>query len=103
MVIVVDSEGETSSGDLVMAAEFAESDAINAMMRIARGTMCVALTPERVDELGLTPMSPDGWGGGRTAFAVSVDARWGLDTGDTARDRALTIQTLIDPTTRPNT
>lgn len=100
MVIVVDSEGETSSGDLVMAAEFAESDAINAMMRIARGTMCVALTPERVDELGLTPMSPDGWGGGRTAFAVSVDARWGLDTGDTARDRALTIQTLIDPTTR---
>ncbi len=101
MVIVVDSEGETSSGDLVMAAEFAESDAINAMMRIARGTMCVALTPERVDELGLTPMSPDGWGGGRTAFAVSVDARWGMDTGDTARDRALTIQTLIDPTTRP--
>lgn len=101
MLIVVDQEGETSTGDLVMAAEFAESDSINRMMRIARGTMCVALTPERVEELGLTPMSPDGWGGGRTAFAVSVDARWGMETGDTARDRALTIQTLIDPDTRP--
>ncbi|MGC9316562.1 MAG: GTP cyclohydrolase II [Armatimonadota bacterium] len=101
MVIVVDDKTETSTGDLVLAAEFAESDAINQMMRIARGTMCVALTPDRVDELGLTPMSPDGWGGGKTAFAVSVDARWGMETGDTARDRALTIQTLIDPETRP--
>ncbi len=101
MVIVVDDEGEASTGDLVMAAEFAESDSINEMMRIARGTMCVALTPQRVKQLGLTPMSPDGWGGGKTAFAVSVDARWGMETGDTARDRALTIQTLIDPDTRP--
>ncbi len=101
MVIVVDDEGESSTGDLVMAAEFAESDSINRMMRIARGTMCVALTPERVEELRLTPMSPDGWGGGKTAFAVSVDARWGMETGDTARDRALTIQTLIDPDARP--
>lgn len=101
MVIVVDDEGESATGDLVLAAEFAESDAINRMMRVARGTMCVALTPGRVEELGLTPMSPDGWGGGRTAFAVSVDARWGMETGDTARDRALTIQTLIDPETRP--
>jgi 3,4-dihydroxy 2-butanone 4-phosphate synthase/GTP cyclohydrolase II len=101
MVIVVDDDGESATGDLVLAADFAESDAINRMMRVARGTMCVALTPDRVDELGLTPMSPDGWGGGKTAFAVSVDARWGMETGDTARDRALTIQTLIDPDTRP--
>ncbi len=101
MVIVVDDEGESSTGDVVLAAEFAESDAINEMMRVARGTMCVAITPERIEELGLTPMSPDGWGGGQTAFAVSVDARWGMETGDTARDRALTIQTLIDPDTRP--
>lgn len=101
MVIVVDDDGDSATGDLVLAAEFAESDAINRMMRVARGTMCVALTPDRVDELGLTPMSPEGWGGGKTAFAVSVDARWGMDTGDTARDRALTIQTLIDPDTRP--
>ena len=101
MIIVVDDDGESSTGDLVLAAEFAERDAINRMMRVARGTMCVALTPERVDELGLTPMSPDGWGGGRTAFAVSVDARWGMENGDTARDRALTIQTLIDSDTRP--
>jgi 3,4-dihydroxy 2-butanone 4-phosphate synthase/GTP cyclohydrolase II len=101
MVIVVDDDGDNATGDLVLAAEFAESDAINRMMRVARGTMCVALTPERVEELGLTPMSPDGWGGGKTAFAVSVDARWGMETGDTARDRALTIQTLIDPDARP--
>ncbi|MGI5818819.1 MAG: GTP cyclohydrolase II [Armatimonadota bacterium] len=101
MVIVVDDDGDSATGDLVLAAEFAESDAINQMMRVARGTMCVALTPARVDELGLTPMSPDGWGGGKTAFAVSVDARWGMETGDTARDRALTIQTLIDPDARP--
>ena len=101
MVIVVDDDGDSATGDLVLAAEFAESDSINRMMRVARGTMCVALTRDRVDELGLTPMSPDGWGGGRTAFAVSVDARWGMETGDTARDRALTIQTLIDPESRP--
>ena len=101
MVIVVDDDGDNATGDLVLAAEFAESDAINRMMRVARGTMCVALTPGRAEELALTPMSPDGWGGGRTAFAVSVDARWGMETGDTARDRALTIQTLIDPESRP--
>ena len=101
MVIVVDNDGGHATGDLVLAAEFAESDSVNQMMRVARGTMCVALTPARVEELGLTPMSPDGWGGGRTAFAVSVDARWGMQTGDTARDRALTIQTLIDPDARP--
>ncbi len=101
MVIVVDDDGDGATGDLVLAAEFAEKDAINRMMRIARGTMCVALTPGRVEELALTPMSPDGWGGGRTAFAVSVDARWGMETGDTVRDRALTIQTLISPDSRP--
>jgi 3,4-dihydroxy 2-butanone 4-phosphate synthase/GTP cyclohydrolase II len=101
MVIVVDDDGKTSTGDLIMAAEYAERDAINEIMQIARGTMCVALTPQRIEELGLTPMSPDGWGGGKTAFAVSVDARWGMETGDTARDRALTIQTLIDPDTSP--
>ena len=100
-VIVVDEEGEESSGDLLLAAEFADTEIINRMMRIARGLLCVALTAERIEELGLTPMSPDGWGGGRAAFAVSVDARRGIQTGDGAQDRAITIQTLIDPQANP--
>ncbi len=100
-VIVVDEEGEEASGDLLLAAEFADTEIINRMMRIARGLLCVPLTAERIDELGLTPMSPDGWGGGRAAFAVSVDARRGVQTGDGAQDRAITIQTLIDPQATP--
>lgn len=100
-VIVVDEEGEEASGDLLLAAEFADTEIINRMMKIARGLLCVALTAERIDELGLTPMSPDGWGGGRAAFAVSVDARRGIQTGDGAQDRAITIQTLIDPQANP--
>ncbi len=100
-VIVVDEEGEESSGDLLLAAEFADTEIINRMMGIARGLLCVALTAERIEELGLTPMSPDGWGGGRAAFAVSVDARRGIQTGDGAQDRAITIQTLIDPQANP--
>jgi 3,4-dihydroxy 2-butanone 4-phosphate synthase/GTP cyclohydrolase II len=100
-VIVVDEEGEESSGDLLLAAEFADTEIINRMMGVARGLLCVALTAERIEELGLTPMSPDGWGGGRAAFAVSVDARRGIQTGDGAQDRAITIQTLIDPQANP--
>lgn len=100
-VIVVDEEGDTASGDLVLAAEFADTAVINQMMQIARGLLCVALTPKRIEELGLTPMSPDGWGAGGAAFAVSVDARRGIHTGDGAHDRAITIQTLIDPEANP--
>ncbi len=100
-VIVVDEEDDASTGDLVFAADFADTAIINRMMTIARGLLCVGLTAERIDELALTPMSPDGWGGGRAAFAVSVDALRGVQSGDGAHDRAITIQTLIDPQAKP--
>ena len=100
-VIVVDEEGDRTSGDLVLAADSADTEIINRMMTIARGLLCVAMTGERIEELGLTPMSPDGWGAGGAAFAVSVDASRGIHTGDGAHDRAITIQTLIDPEARP--
>jgi len=100
-VIVVDDEGEQNTGDLILAAEFADADKINSMMQRARGTMCVALTADRVEQLNLTPMSPDGWSGGPAAFAVSVDARSGLGGGDTAQGRARTIGVLIDAEAGP--
>ena len=99
-VIVVDDEGEQNTGDLILAAEFVDARKINTMMQRARGLLCVALTAERIEQLNLTPMSPDGWSGGRAAFAVSVDARRGVETGDSAQDRATTIRTLIDPEAR---
>ena len=104
-VIVVDDTGDTGSGDLVIAAAFADADALNFMMTHARGLVCVALTAERLRELDIPLMAaehpririqPD-----RPAFAISVDAAEGIDSGDSAADRARTIALLIAPETRP--
>lgn len=100
-VIVVDDEAEQNAGDLILAAEFGDADKINTMMQRARGTMCVAVTVECVERLNLTPMSPDGWSGGPAAFAASVDARSGLQAGDTAQGRAGTVEVLTDPEAGP--
>ncbi len=103
MVIVADDEDRENEGDLICAAQRVTADHVNFMLKHARGMICVALTPERVDQLGLAPMSQVNTEEQRTAFTVSVDAapRFGVTTGISAADRAKTIQVLVDPATIP--
>jgi len=98
MVILVDDEDRENEGDLVLAAEFATSDAINFMAKNARGLICLSLSPDRVDELQLPPMVNHNATPRKTAFTVSIEARVGVSTGISAADRAHTIRTAIDPT-----
>ena len=103
VVIVADDEDRENEGDLICAAQRVTSDHVNFMLKHARGMICVALTPERVDQLGLALMSEVNTEEQRTAFTVSVDAapRFGVTTGISAPDRAKTIQVLVDPATVP--
>jgi 3,4-dihydroxy 2-butanone 4-phosphate synthase/GTP cyclohydrolase II len=103
MVIVADDEDRENEGDLICAAQRVTAEHVNFMLKYARGMICVALTPERVDQLGLAPMSDVNTEEQRTAFTVSVDAapRFGVSTGISAPDRAKTIQVLVDPATIP--
>ncbi len=96
-VIVVDDERPRATGDLVLAAEFATAERVNFMIREARGLMCVAMTAERLEELAIPLMPTDPLESKRAAFAVTVDARVGVTTGDSAEDRATTVRTLTDP------
>jgi len=102
MVIVVDDEDRENEGDLVLAAEKVTPEKINFMAKHARGLICTPMAPERLDELGLKLMVPSDPSGKRCAFTVSVDAREGISTGISARDRAHTIKKLIDPNVKPS-
>ncbi|HBI22769.1 MAG TPA: 3,4-dihydroxy-2-butanone-4-phosphate synthase [Nitrospiraceae bacterium] len=102
MVILVDDEDRENEGDLVMAAEKVTPDAINFMARNGRGLICLTLTPERVEELNLQPMSRENTAPFGTAFTVSIDAMHGITTGISAADRAITILASINPLTRPD-
>ena len=102
-VIVADDEDRENEGDLICAAQLVTPDMVNFMIRNAGGLVCLALPPERVDQLDLAPMSetnPDEY---RTAYTVSVDAsaRFGVTTGISAQDRATTIRVAVDPATAP--
>jgi len=101
MVIVVDDEDRENEGDFVCAADKATPDIINFMARYGRGLICVPMTVERLDEIGLSPMVADNTARMGTPFTVSVDAKEGTTTGTSAHDRALTIKTLIDPGAKP--
>lgn len=92
MVVLVDDEDRENEGDLVLAAEFATPEAINFMARYGRGLICLALTGEQVDRLGLPPMVANNRARRSTAFTVSIEAREGITTGISAHDRATTIQ-----------
>src|SRR5260370_27916691 len=98
MFILVDDEAREDEGDLVIAAQMATPEAINFMAKHGRGLICLALTGERVHELGLPLMSASNETRHRTAFTVSIEAREGVTTGISAPDRARTIATAIDPT-----
>ena len=101
MVVVCDAEDRENEGDLTLAAQFATPEAVNFMAKEARGLICLALTPERCDELGLDLMAAKNESPFQTAFTVSVEAREGVTTGISAHDRAHTIQVAIDPKTTP--
>jgi 3,4-dihydroxy 2-butanone 4-phosphate synthase / GTP cyclohydrolase II len=97
MVIVVDSPDRENEGDLCMAAEFVSAEHINFMAKHGRGLICLTLTPERCDELGLQPMAPNNQTPYGTAFTISIEAREGITTGISAADRAHTIRVAVDP------
>jgi len=96
-VVVVDDEDRENEGDLTIAAQFATPEAINFMTKHARGLICLCLTEERCDELGLDPMTNRNESAFETAFTVSIEAREGVTTGISAPDRSRTIQVAIDP------
>ena len=101
MVIVCDDEGRENEGDLVMAAQFATPEAINFMAKEARGLICLTLTAERCERLGLNLMAAKNEAPLQTAFTVTIEAAGGVSTGISAHDRAHTIQVAIDPNSGP--
>ncbi len=96
MFILVDDEDRENEGDLVIPAQFATPDAINFMARYARGLICLAMTRQRVETLGLPLMSRQNGTRHQTAFTVSIEAREGVTTGISAADRARTIAVAIN-------
>ncbi|MDX6718459.1 MAG: 3,4-dihydroxy 2-butanone 4-phosphate synthase / cyclohydrolase [Solirubrobacteraceae bacterium] len=101
MIIVCDDEDRENEGDLTMAAQFATPEAVNFMAKEGRGLICLSLTPERCDELGLDLMAAKNESPFETPFTVSIEARNGVTTGISAHDRARTIQVAIDPEATP--
>jgi 3,4-dihydroxy 2-butanone 4-phosphate synthase/GTP cyclohydrolase II len=95
--ILVDDEDRENEGDLVIPAQFATPDAINFMIKHARGLVCLAMTKSRVEKLGLPLMSQTNGSRHETAFTVSIEARDGVTTGISAADRARTIAVAINP------
>ncbi|HEX2015781.1 MAG TPA: bifunctional 3,4-dihydroxy-2-butanone-4-phosphate synthase/GTP cyclohydrolase II [Solirubrobacteraceae bacterium] len=101
MIVVVDDEDRENEGDLTLAAQFATPESVNFMAKEGRGLICLSLTPERCDELGLDLMAAKNESPFETPFTVSIEAREGVTTGISAHDRARTIQVAIDPSTSP--
>ena len=92
MIVLMDDEDRENEGDLLVAAHFADADAVNFMATHGRGIICLALTAGRCRRLGLAPQAKSGNGGFGTNFTVSIDAAEGITTGTSAADRAATIR-----------
>jgi 3,4-dihydroxy 2-butanone 4-phosphate synthase/GTP cyclohydrolase II len=103
-VIVADDEDRENEGDLICAAQLISPEMVNLMIKKAGGLICLALTGDRVDALGLAPMAEANLDDYRTAYTVSVDAspRFGVTTGISAQDRAATIRVAVDPAAVPS-
>jgi 3,4-dihydroxy 2-butanone 4-phosphate synthase/GTP cyclohydrolase II len=97
MFILVDHEDRENEGDLVIPAQMATPEAINFMATHGRGLICLTLTGERIDALGLPLMASDNSSRHETAFTVSIEAREGVTTGISAHDRARSVAVAIDP------
>ncbi len=102
MLIVVDDEDRENEGDLVMAAEKVTPEAINFMARFGRGLICLPLTGERIDQLGIHPMADENTSEQGTAFHCGIGAKGKITTGISAADRAETVRTAIAPDTTPS-
>ncbi len=100
-VVVADDEDRENEGDLICAAELVTPEMVNFMISRARGLVCLAMTGEHVDRLGLSQMAETNIDDYRTAYTVSIDAssRFGVTTGISAQDRATTIRVAVDPAT----
>ncbi len=96
MYILVDHEDRENEGDLVIPAEFADAQAINFMATYGRGLICLPMTAERIDHLGLPMMAVNNSSRHETAFTVSIEAREGVSTGISAADRARTVAVAIN-------
>jgi 3,4-dihydroxy 2-butanone 4-phosphate synthase/GTP cyclohydrolase II len=101
-VVVVDAPDRENEGDLTIAAEFATPEAINFMATFGRGVICLCLTEERSDDLGLRPLRSSSESRHGTAYTNPIDAREGIETGVSAADRAHTIKVAIDSSSTPH-
>jgi 3,4-dihydroxy 2-butanone 4-phosphate synthase/GTP cyclohydrolase II len=101
LVIVIDDGEPENEGDLVCAAEKVTPELINFMVTYGRGLVCLPMTRDRLNELELPLMVPEGTSVDKTAFTVSIDAKQGITTGISAADRAKTILTAVNPNTKP--
>lgn len=101
MFILVDHEDRENEGDLVIPAQMATPEAVNFMATHGRGLICLTLTSARIDQLGLPLMASKNSSRHETAFTVSIEAREGVETGISAKDRAVTIAAAIDPKSGP--
>lgn len=101
MVIVVDDPDRENEGDLLIAAEKVTPDTINFMARHGRGLICLTLTPERIQQLGLSMMVADNQSRFGTAFTVSIESRYGVSTGISAADRSHTVLTAVKDDAAP--
>jgi 3,4-dihydroxy 2-butanone 4-phosphate synthase/GTP cyclohydrolase II len=97
MVVLVDDEDRENEGDLVIPADNCTPEVINFMAKYGRGLICLAMTRQRVEQLGLPLMAKDNLSRHQTAFTVSIEAREGVTTGISAADRAHTVKVAIDP------
>jgi len=102
MFILADDEDRENEGDLVIPAQMSTPESINFMATYGRGLICLALSNERIQSLGLPLMSASNSSRHETAFTVSIEAKEGVTTGISAKDRALTISTAINPLSGPN-
>src|SRR5215210_772790 len=101
-VVVVDAPDRENEGDLTIAAEFATPEAINFMATFGRGVICLCLTEEHSDRLGLRPLRSSSDSRHGTAYTNPIDAREGISTGVSAADRARTIEVAIDASSTPH-
>ena len=100
-IIIVDDEGRENEGDLAIAAERVDPDAINFMAKYGRGLICMPIIGKRLDELNIPLMVGENTSKHNTAFTISIEAKKKVSTGISAYDRAATVKAVLDPTTRP--
>jgi len=101
MIILVDDEDRENEGDLIVAAQFATPEVVNFMARYGRGLICMPMTGDQIDRFDLPPMVANNQGRRSTAFTASIEAREGVTTGISARDRSHTIMAACNPDAQP--